>query len=266
MSQFGTPVLDVRDLGKQFAGKSTDPSRSILQGLSFVLNEGEFVTMIGPSGSGKSTLLNIICQIDTPSEGQILFRGDVINSPERKQVQPGCGGRIGYVMQDDNLLPWRTLRANVEYPLAIQGKLDQTASKRIDDLIDAVGLRGFENYYPHQLSGGMRKRTSIIRTLAYDPPVILMDEPFGALDAESRLSIQGDLLKLWELGKKTILFITHDITEAIALGDRTITLTKSPARIRGEHIINIPRPRPLATIVATEQFPALFKTIRAQIG
>ena len=266
MSQAVAPVLNVRNLGKMFPSKSKEPSLAILQGLSFILNEGEFVTMIGPSGSGKSTLLNIVCQIDTPTEGQILFRGDVINSPERVRAEPGCGGRIGYVMQEDNLLPWRTLRANVEYPLAIQGRLDAEARERVDALIDAVGLRGFENYYPHQLSGGMRKRTSIIRTLAYDPPVILMDEPFGALDAESRLSIQGDLLKLWELGKKTILFVTHDISEAIALGDRTIILTKSPARIRGEHVIDIPRPRPLSTIVATPQFPELFKKIRAQVG
>jgi len=265
MKSDGKPLLDVRNLGKRFHEQGKDSDRWVVEGMSFALYEGEFVTLIGPSGSGKSTLLNMIAQIDIPSKGEIHFRGDVINDPDRSRPSPGCDGRIGYVMQDDNLLPWRNLRANVEYPLAIQGRLDQEARRRVDELIEAVGLRGFENYYPHQLSGGMRKRASIIRTLAYDPPVILMDEPFGALDAESRLHIQSDLVSLWQRGEKTILFVTHDINEAIALGDRTITLTKSPASVRGEHIIDIPRPRALDSIVTAPQFPGLFSRIRAQV-
>lgn len=261
----GKPLLDVCNLGKRFRGQGKDGDRWVVEGMSFALYEGEFVTLIGPSGSGKSTLLNMIAQIDIPSKGEIRFRGEVINDSGRSRPSPGSGGRIGYVMQDDNLLPWRTLRANVEYPLLIQGRLDRESRQRVDELIETVGLSGFENYYPHQLSGGMRKRASIIRTLAYDPPVILMDEPFGALDAESRLHIQSDLIKLWQRGEKTILFVTHDINEAIALGDRTITLTKSPACVRGEHIIDIPRPRAIESIVTAPQFAGLFSQIRAQV-
>ncbi|MGX9943185.1 ABC transporter ATP-binding protein [Bradyrhizobium denitrificans] len=265
MKSSGKPLLDVCNLGKRFEARGEEGDRWVVEGMSFALYEGEFVTLIGPSGSGKSTLLNMIAQIDIPSRGEILFRGEVINDATRNRASPGCGSRIGYVMQDDNLLPWRTLRANVEYPLAIQGRLNHKTRERVDELIAAVGLSGFENYYPHQLSGGMRKRASIIRTLAYDPPVILMDEPFGALDAESRLHIQTDLVRLWQRGEKTILFVTHDINEAIALGDRTITLTKSPACVRGEHVIDIPRPRALDSIVTAPQFPGLFTRIRAQV-
>ncbi|MGM4888477.1 ABC transporter ATP-binding protein [Tardiphaga sp. 215_C5_N2_1] len=259
------PVLEARDLGRFFSDRATQSERWIIKGLSFALHEGEFVTLVGPSGSGKSTLLNLLAQIDRPSAGEIRLHGEVISAPSRPGQSAGANGRIGYIMQDDNLLPWRTLRANVEYPLQIQGRLDASFRKRVDELIAAVGLNGFENHYPHELSGGMRKRASIIRTLAYDPPVILMDEPFGALDAESRLHIQKDLVRLWELGRKTILFVTHDITEAIALGDRTLTLTKSPACIRGEHLIDISRPRSVDSLVTEPNYPGIFSRIRAEV-
>jgi NitT/TauT family transport system ATP-binding protein len=259
------PILEVRDLGKAFTDRGTQGERWIIKALSFTLHEGEFVTLVGPSGSGKSTLLNLLAQIDTPSAGEIRLHGEVISKPLQPGLSAGSNGRIGYIMQDDNLLPWRTLRANVEYPLQIQGRLDAAFRKRVDELIAAVGLNGFENHYPHELSGGMRKRASIIRTLAYDPPVILMDEPFGALDAESRLHIQNDLVRLWELGRKTILFVTHDINEAIALGDRTLTLTKSPACIRGEHPIDIPRPRSVDSLVTEPNYPGIFSRIRAEV-
>lgn len=129
----------------------------------------------------------------------------------------------------------------------------------------AVGLKGFENYYPHELSGGMRKRVALIRTLAYDPPVILMDEPFGAVDAQTRISLQTDLLNLWQSGRKTIIFVTHDIGEAIALGDRVLVLTRSPARIAGEFLIDIPRPRGIHDVFAMPGFPAIYKDIRSKV-
>lgn len=261
----GIPLLEVRDLGKAFRDRGGQSDRWVIRDLSFSLCEGEFVTLIGPSGSGKSTLLNLLAQIDGLSEGEIRLRGEVISAPSSSSLNPGAGRRIGYVMQDDNLLPWRTLRANVEYPLEIEGTLDDQARRRVSELIEAVGLGGFEGHYPHELSGGMRKRASIVRTLVYDPPVILMDEPFGALDAESRLLIQKDLVRLWEIGRKTILFVTHDITEAIALGDRILTLTKSPSRIRGEHPINIPRPRSVDSLVTEPEFPKVFSRIRAEV-
>ena len=151
------------------------------------------------------------------------------------------------------------------FPLDVQGRLNAETRARAEMLIRAVGLAGFEDHYPHELSGGMRKRASLIRTLVYDPPVILMDEPFGALDAQTRAQLQEDLLKLWNLGRKTIVFVTHDIAEAIALGDRTLVLSRAPAQIAGEHSIAIPRPRDIRGIMTHPDFAALYQRIRAQV-
>src|SRR5690606_10329017 len=182
-----------------------------------------------------------------------------------RALKPGLACQIGYVTQEDNLLPWRTTLENVLFPLNVQGRLDAAGRKRAQDLIDAVGLSGFEKHYPHELSGGMRKRASLIRTLVYDPPVILMDEPFGALDAQTRAQLQTDLLRLWNLGRKTIVFVTHDITEAIALGDRTLVLSRAPAKVIGDHRIDIPRPRDIAGILTEPKFIELYQRIRAQV-
>ena len=153
--------------------------------------------------------------------------------------------------QDDNLLPWRTTIDNVLFPLEVQGALERRRRARAPRCsIRAVGLAGFERYYPHELSGGMRKRAALIRTLVYDPPIILMDEPFAAVDAQTRTQLQDDLLTLWGLGRKTIIFVTHDITEAIALGDRALVLSRQPTRIAAEHAIPIPRPRNVKDIFA----------------
>jgi NitT/TauT family transport system ATP-binding protein len=169
------------------------------------------------------------------------------------------------VTQDDNLLPWRTTIDNVLFPIEVQGGVDATTRGRAEMLIRAVGLAGFERYYPHELSGGMRKRAALIRTLVYDPPMILMDEPFGAVDAQTRTQLQADLLNLWNLGRKTIIFVTHDITEAIALGDRALVLSRAPARIAAEHPIAIPRPRNVKDIFALQGFAAIYEKIRAEV-
>jgi NitT/TauT family transport system permease protein len=167
--------------------------------------------------------------------------------------------------QDDNLLPWRTTIDNVLFPLEVQGRLNDENRAQAEVLVRAVGLAGFERYYPHELSGGMRKRAALIRTLAYDPPVILMDEPFAAVHAQTRTQLQADLLTLWGLGRKTIIFVTHDITEAIALGDRALVLSRQPTRIAAEHAIPIPRPRNVQDIFALEGFAAVYQRIRADI-
>jgi NitT/TauT family transport system ATP-binding protein len=153
----------------------------------------------------------------------------------------------------------------VLFPLRVQGRLTDATRAHAEMLIRAVGLAGFQNHYPHELSGGMRKRASLIRTLVYDPPVILMDEPFGALDAQTRSHLQEDLLRLWNLGRKTIIFVTHDIAEAIALGDRTLVLSRPPAKIAGEHAIAIPRPRDVRGILTHPDFAGLYERIRAQV-
>jgi NitT/TauT family transport system ATP-binding protein len=260
------PLLEIRDLGKRFAARSgREPSPWIIQGLSFSVNEGEFLTIVGPSGAGKTTLLNMIAQIDVASAGEIRFDSRTAPVGDAKALKPGLDCRIGYVTQDDNLLPWRTTLGNVLFPLEVQGNLTDETRARADMLIRTVGLAGFEKHYPHELSGGMRKRASLIRTLVYDPPVILMDEPFGALDAQTRTQLQDDLLRLWNLGRKTIIFVTHDIAEAIALGDRLLVLSRAPARIAGEHAIPIPRPRNVKEIYAHDGFAELYQRVRADV-
>jgi NitT/TauT family transport system ATP-binding protein len=260
------PLLEIKGLGKRFpARQGRDPPPWVIQGLSFSVRPGEFLTIVGPSGAGKSTLLNMIAQIDTASAGEIVFNGETVSSHDARTLRPGFDRRIGYVTQDDNLLPWRTTLENVLFPLEVQGRLDQETRAHADMLVRAVGLAGFERYYPHELSGGMRKRAALIRTLAYDPPVILMDEPFAAVDAQTRTQLQADLLRLWELGRKTIIFVTHDITEAIALGDRALVLSRQPASIAAEHAIPIPRPRDVRDIFALEGFAAVYDRIRTAI-
>ena len=260
------PLLEIKGLGKRFPGRlGREPSPWVIQDLSFSVRPGEFLTIIGPSGAGKSTLLNMIAQIDTTSAGEIVFNGETVKSHDARTLRPGFDRRIGYVTQDDNLLPWRTTVENVLFPIEVQGRLNDATRAHADALIRAVGLAGFERYYPHELSGGMRKRAALIRTLAYDPPVILMDEPFAAVDAQTRIQLQSDLLKLWDLGRKTIIFVTHDIAEAIALGDRALVLSRQPTRIAAEHAIPIARPRNVQDMFAVDGFAAIYQRIRAAI-
>jgi NitT/TauT family transport system ATP-binding protein len=260
-------LLEVRGLGKRFAPRAARGEAFwAIRDLSFAVREGEFLTVVGPSGSGKSTLLNLIAQIDSPTEGEIRFRDRSIAGPASGPLRPGFDRQFGYVTQDDTLLPWRTLLDNVLFPLRVQGRLSAETSTRAAELMRAVGLDGFERYYPHELSGGMRKRAALIRTLVYDPPVILMDEPFGALDAQTRTQLQADLLALWNLGRKTIVFVTHDIAEAIALGDRTLVVTRAPARVQDERPIPIPRPRDVRNIFVTDGFAETYDRIRKELA
>jgi NitT/TauT family transport system ATP-binding protein len=262
----GEPLLEIRDLAKRFAERSgRDAASWVIRDLSFSVQEGEFLTIIGPSGAGKTTLLNMIAQIDVATGGEVRFGAETAPIGDPKALRPGLACRIGYVTQDDHLLPWRTTRQNVLFPLTVQGRLNAESRARAEMLIRTVGLAGFEDHYPHELSGGMRKRAALIRTLVYDPPVILMDEPFGALDAQTRTQLQADLLRLWNLGRKTIIFVTHDIAEAIALGDRTLVLSRPPSRIAGEHAITISRPRDVRAIMTHPDFAALYERIRAQV-
>lgn len=260
------PMLEVRGLGKRFPARAgREPPPWIIQDMTFSVGRSELLTVVGPSGAGKSTLLNIIAQIETASAGEIVFDGEPVVSPAQKALRPGLDRRVGYVTQDDNLLPWRTTIDNVLFPLEVQGRIDPKARAAAEELIRTVGLAGFERYYPHELSGGMRKRAALIRTLVYDPPVILMDEPFAAVDAQTRAQLQEDLLRLWTLKRKTIIFVTHDIAEAIALGDRALVLSPRPARIAAEVPIPIRRPRNVKQIFTTPGFPAIYERIRAEV-
>ncbi|MCC6473015.1 MAG: ABC transporter ATP-binding protein [Burkholderiales bacterium] len=260
-------ILEIRGLAKRFRARAPGAeSPWIIRDLSFSVREGELLTIVGPSGAGKTTLLNMIAQTDTASGGEVRFRAQVAPLGDAKALRPGLSRQIGYITQDDNLLPWRTCLGNVLFPLEVQGRLDGQTRARAQSLVEAVGLAGFENHYPHELSGGMRKRTSLIRTLVYDPPVILMDEPFGAVDAQTRALLQADLLRLWGEGRKTIVFVTHDIAEAIALGDRTLVLSRAPASVKSEHLISIPRPRDIGGILTRPEFVTLYQAIRAEVA
>ena len=220
-----------------------------LDSIDLTVAEDEFVTIVGPSGCGKSTLLNLIVGLLHSSSGRIVFRGDPIN---------GICTKIGYVTQKDNLLPWRTLLQNVEIALEIR-KIEKIARRnRAQELIKRVGLSGFEDHYPHELSGGMRQRANIIRTLIYDPELILMDEPFGPLDAQTRIVLQDQLLKLWSASRKTILFITHDLIEAITLADRVVLMTSRPGKIKLIENVGITRPR---GIHESAQFRAAYERL-----
>jgi NitT/TauT family transport system ATP-binding protein len=261
-----TPVLELIHLGKRFDAKpGCSAPQPVIEQLSLSVTEGEFVTIVGPSGSGKSTLLNMVAQVDRPTAGSVRLAGKTILDADTERLRPGWQCQIGYVTQEDNLLPWRRLEENVLLPLKAQGKVDAAHLARVTELIEAAGLKGYERYYPHELSGGMRKRASLVRTLAYDPPMILMDEPFGALDAQTRVQLHGDLLRLWALKRKTILFVTHDIAEAIALGDRVLVLSRAPARVIAEHAVELPRPREVDRLVTLPGFAALFDRIREQL-
>jgi NitT/TauT family transport system ATP-binding protein len=260
-------LLEVCRLGKRFEARAGRAAAFwAIRDLSFTVAEGELLTIVGPSGSGKSTLLNLIAQIDAPTEGEIHFRAQRIADAALGALRPGWDRQFGYVTQDDTLLPWRTLLENVLFPLRVQGRLDGETRERAAGLMHAVSLEGFERHYPHELSGGMRKRAALIRTLVYDPPVILMDEPFGALDAQTRTLLQTDLLRLWSLGRKTIVFVTHDIAEAIALGDRTLVFTRAPARVQSVHLIPLARPRDVANIFAADGFADLHGAIRKELA
>jgi NitT/TauT family transport system ATP-binding protein len=223
------------------------------------IEEGEFVTMVGPSGCGKSTALNVIVGLLDATTGDVLFRG---------QPSHGINKEIGYVTQSDNLFPWRTVIENVTFGLEMQNIGNKAERlERARELLDRVGLNGFENHYRHELSGGMRQRVNIVRTLAYDPKVILLDEPFGPLDAQTRLQLQDLLLELWqERAGTTVIFITHELTEAIALADRVVVMSARPGRVSEVVPVDIPRPRDIFSIHSEEAFRTTYDRIWVHLG
>lgn len=243
-------MLHVRGVAKQFLSRGA--RITALERIDLDVQKGEFLTIVGPSGCGKSTLLNVVAGLMPASEGEVTFHGVRITGVDR---------RIGYITQSDNLFPWRTLRDNVAFPLEIGGMSRAERYPRADAWIDRVGLKGFEMAYPHELSGGMRQRANIIRTLVYEPEVLLMDEPFGPLDAQTRIVLQDQLLKLWETSRATVIFITHDLTEAIGLADRVLLMSARPGRMVRDDRIGIPRPRDIFHIHDDSEFRRLYDEI-----
>jgi ABC-type nitrate/sulfonate/bicarbonate transport system ATPase subunit len=224
-----------------------------LRNVNLEVVPGEFLSLIGPSGCGKSTVLNMFAGLTAPTEGEILHDGRPV---ERVNT------RVGYVTQDDNLLPWRTTLANVEIALELKQMPREPRRARALQYLGRVGLRGFEHHYPHELSGGMRKRVSIVRTLVDESVnVILMDEPLGPLDAQTRLLLQDELLQLWQGSGRTVVFVTHDLVEAIALSDRIAIFTSAPGRIKEIREVRIPRPRDVFHIHEAPGFAEIYDAI-----
>ena len=215
----------------------------VLCEINVAIERGAFISLVGPSGCGKTTLLRIVAGLEPASAGAVLLDGRAVREP---------GGDRGFVFQSDNLLPWRTVFDNAIIGPEVAGRTGVVEKNRIRDLLRLVGLEGFENYFPRQLSGGMRQRVNLARALAIDPEILLMDEPFSALDAQTREIMQTELMRIWEEGRKTVLFVTHQIDEAVFLSDRVLVLARRPGRIREDIRIALPRPRALGIKRAPE--------------
>ena len=200
-----------------------------LENISFEVEDGEFISILGPSGCGKSTLLNIMSGLLEPSKGEVLYKGEDINKKLDK---------IGYMFQKDHLFEWNTVWENVILGLKIKKQLNNKSKERVNDLLDVYGLLRFKNHYPSELSGGMRQRVALIRTLALDPKVLFLDEPFSALDYQSRLLVCDDVYKIIKTEKKTAIMVTHDIAEAISMSEKVIVLSKRPSKVKVEIPIN----------------------------
>ncbi|MGZ3341216.1 MAG: ABC transporter ATP-binding protein [Reyranella sp.] len=227
-------LITFKGFGKTFSTKAGDLRAAT--DINLTIGQGEFVTLVGPSGCGKSTLLNAAAGLFPPTDGQVLYRGKPVS---------GYNHSVGYMTQSDHLLPWRDVVGNIAVPLEIKGMGRREIADRVAELVTLVGLKGFEKSYPTQLSGGMRKRAALARLLAYDPDTLLMDEPFGALDAQLRLGLQIQLRRLCQRLNKTVLFVTHDLDEAIALADRAVVFTRRPGTVKRILKVDLPRDRNL---------------------
>jgi len=244
------PYILVENLTKIYKSSEKGNHVKALDDLSFKVESGEFLTVIGPSGCGKTTLLYIIAGLEKSTSGTVQIEGTDVRDTRDD---------VGLVFQEVNrtLFPWRTALGNVEFGLEVMRRSPPLLSKKERretalKYIKLVGLEGFENSYPYELSGGMRQRVAIARVLAYNPRILLMDEPFANLDAQTRLILQNDLMKLWLLTKKTIIFVTHDIEEAISLGSRTLIMTARPGRIKENFTVNFPYPREYSLRISPE--------------
>ena len=226
---------------------------SAVSDASLSVAEGEFVSIVGPTGCGKSTLLNVAAGLLAPTAGSVEIFGQILS---------GMNVHAGYLFQSDALLPWRTARENVMLGLELRGTPEHEVCERADDWLARVHLAGHSNKYPHELSGGMRKRVALAQTFVLDPKILLMDEPFSALDVQTRTLMENELLNLWSQDRKSVVFVTHDIEEAISLSDRVVVLSAGPAsRPIGEFTIDLERPRDVLEIRLTPQFLELHRSI-----
>ncbi|MBS0233421.1 MAG: ABC transporter ATP-binding protein [Proteobacteria bacterium] len=251
-------ALAFRDVSLNFGqGIKSVPA---IDRVNFDVLNGKVTTVVGPSGCGKTTLLRLAAGMVPASGGEVLHDGARVN---------GLNTRVGFVTQDSNLFPWLTALQNVEFPLIARGVPKDERRERAHRWLKLVGLTGFENHYPSQLSGGMQKRVSIVRTLIYEPNVVLFDEPFGALDAQTRMTLHHELLELWKQKNSTMLFITHDLVEAITLSDQIIIMTRRPGRVKQIYQVPLARPRNVFEIYLEpgfdEAYSALWEHFKSEI-
>jgi NitT/TauT family transport system ATP-binding protein len=249
--------IEVRGLGKSFqlSGATIEAVRDV----SFSIRRGEFVALLGPSGSGKSTVLNMIATLIRPSAGEILIDGELVITG---RVTPN----VGYVFQRDTLFPWRTVADNIGYGLQLAGVPDAVRKERVATCVAQAGLKGFERAYPSALSGGMRQRAALMRTLVVEPQILLMDEPFGALDTHTKIDMHQVLLRIWEREQQTVLFVTHDLGEALTLADRIILFSARPGQIKDVFEVDFARPRDAVKVRETPRYAELFQHIWHSLG
>jgi NitT/TauT family transport system ATP-binding protein len=249
------PRVVIRDVTKTFR----DGTREVcaVGGVSFDVHAQEFVAIVGPSGCGKSTVLNMIGGLLAPSAGRIEIDG---RAAER--IPPG----VGYVFQKDTVFPWRTVTRNIALGLEYRGVARAERERRVGEAVRLAGLEGFEDAFPATLSGGMRQRVALMRTLVVEPEILLMDEPFGALDTHTKLNLHGELLALWEAKRQTVVFITHDLSEAITLADRIIVMTRRPGRIKMIHDVKLARPRDVIGLRESSAYAREYSAIWHVLG
>jgi NitT/TauT family transport system ATP-binding protein len=244
------PAIRFSDVRLVFVGEDKDVVA--LDRVSFDVPPGKITTVVGPSGCGKTTLLRLAAGLVPVSGGTVFYKGSKVD---------GLNTSVGFVTQDSNLFPWLTALGNVEFPLAIRGMPHAERMEKARYWLRLVGLEGFEDHYPSQLSGGMQKRVSIVRTLIYEPSVVLLDEPFGAVDAQTRMGLHHELLELWREKKSTMLFISHDLVEAITLSDQIVILTRRPGRVKEVYDVPLSRPRNVFEIYLEPGFDKAYSTL-----
>ncbi len=246
-----TPAIELCRVTKRFATQSGSPYTA-LRDLDMRIEPGEFTAVVGPTGCGKSTTLALISGLEPASEGEVLIDGKRVES-----ISP----EIGYVFQADAVFPWKSVLGNVAAGPRYRGKSQRLAEELAHEWIARVGLAGFESYYPHQLSGGMRKRVALAQTLINEPGILLMDEPFSALDVQTRTLMENELLQLWSQSKASVVFVTHDLEEAISLADRVYVFTAGPATVKADYRVDLARPRNVAEIRFQEDFRRIYEEI-----
>ncbi|EGG44739.1 MULTISPECIES: ABC transporter ATP-binding protein [Streptomyces] len=250
------PAIELRGAGKTFTTPSGGPHTAV-RGLDLTIGQGEFVAVVGPTGCGKSTTLTLVSGLEEPTEGEVL----VFGRPVR-----GVGDKVGFVFQQDATFPWRTVLSNVMAGPRFRGVPKTEARQKARAWLERVGLGAFEDRYPHQLSGGQRKRVALAATFVNDPEILLMDEPFSALDVQTRALMSDELLELWGGTRASVVFVTHDLEESIALADKVVVMTAGPATVKRVYDIDLPRPRKVEEVRLEPRFVEIYREIWESLG